>query len=71
MAGSSFLPVSRLGFVTRKVYTAFPVFPHPRSYLAELGADHFDRLDPQRLTRHLVRRLERLGHKVTLEPIAA
>jgi transposase len=38
---------------------------------AELGADHFDRLDPQRLTRHLVRRLQRLGHKVTLEPIAA
>lgn len=38
---------------------------------SELGADHFDRLDPQRLTRHLVRRLERLGHKVTLEPLAA
>ena len=27
-----------------------------------------DRLDPKRLTRYLVRRLERLGHKVTLEP---
>jgi transposase len=38
---------------------------------ADLGPDHFDRLDPQRLTRHLVRRLERLGHKVTLEPLAA
>jgi len=33
----------------------------------DLGAEHFDRLRPQQLTRHLVRRLERLGHKVTLE----
>lgn len=37
----------------------------------ELGADYFLRLDPQRITRGLVRRLEKLGHKVTLEPIAA
>ncbi len=33
----------------------------------ELGADYYDRLQPERLTRHLVRRLEQLGHKVTLE----
>lgn len=37
----------------------------------ELGADFFDRLDPKRLTRYLVKRLERLGHKVTLESDAA
>jgi transposase len=40
---------------------------------AELGADYFDRLDTERLTRTLVRRLERLGHKVILgekEPAA-
>ena len=36
----------------------------------DLGADHFDRLAPAQLTRHLVRRLERLGHKVTLEAAA-
>ena len=35
----------------------------------DLGAQHFDRLNPTQLTRHLVKRLERLGHKVTLEPI--
>jgi len=35
----------------------------------ELGAAHFDRLAPTQLTRYLVKRLERLGHKVTLEPI--
>jgi len=35
---------------------------------AELGPDFLDRLKPERLTRHLVKRLEALGHKVTLEP---
>ena len=37
----------------------------------ELGGDYFDRLGQQRLTRGLVNRLERLGHKVTLEPASA
>jgi len=32
----------------------------------ELGADYFDRLDPEGLTKQLVKRLEKLGHKVTL-----
>jgi len=35
---------------------------------AELGADFLERLEPERLTRQLVKRLEALGHKVTLEP---
>jgi transposase len=34
----------------------------------ELGPDFLDRLEPERLTRQLVQRLEKLGHKVTLEP---
>jgi transposase len=38
---------------------------------AELGADFLDRLEPERLTRQLVKRLEALGHKVTLEPCPA
>jgi hypothetical protein len=33
----------------------------------ELGGDYFDRLDEAGLTRRLVRRLESLGHKVTLQ----
>jgi transposase len=37
------------------------------STYADLGGDFFDRLEPQRLTRYYVKRLERLGHKVTLE----
>ncbi len=35
----------------------------------DLGADHFDRLAPARLERSLVKRLERLGYKVTLETL--
>jgi transposase len=35
---------------------------------AELGPDFLDRLEPERLTRQLIKRLEALGHKVTLEP---
>ena len=37
----------------------------------ELGADYFDRLGTARLLRYHVRRLEELGHRVTLEPAAA
>ena len=35
----------------------------------ELGADYLDKLQPQRLTRSLVKRLESLGHKVTITPL--
>lgn len=38
---------------------------------AELGADFLERLEPERLTRQLVKRLESLGHKVTLEAVQA
>jgi transposase len=34
----------------------------------ELGADYLERLEPERLKRNLVRRLERLGYQVNLEP---
>jgi transposase len=38
----------------------------------ELGGDYFvSREDPTKLTRHLVRQLERLGQRVTIEPVAA
>jgi transposase len=37
----------------------------------ELGGDYFiQREDPERLTRRLVHQLERLGQRVTLEPVA-
>ena len=37
----------------------------------ELGADFFDRLQPERLTHYYVKRLQRLGYTVTLESSAA
>ena len=35
----------------------------------ELGPNYFDQLNADGLRRSLIRRLERLGHKVTLEPL--
>ena len=35
----------------------------------ELGSDYLDKLQPQRLTHYLVKRLESLGHQVTLAPV--
>lgn len=35
---------------------------------AELGADYLEQLDPQRVTRCLLKRLQRLGYDVTLTP---
>jgi len=37
----------------------------------ELGADYFDRRSTDQRTKRLVRQLEKLGHTVTLEPLAA
>lgn len=36
----------------------------------DLGADYLDQLDPTRVTRRLVERLQRMGVKVTIEPHA-
>jgi len=35
----------------------------------ELGADYFDRLNADAIRPSLVRRLERLGHRLILEPL--
>jgi len=37
----------------------------------DLGADHFERRNEQQVQQQLVKRLERLGYKVTIEPLAA
>ena len=36
----------------------------------DLGADYYDRLHRKELERSLIRRLEKLGHKVILQPAA-
>jgi transposase len=46
---------------------AYHVLKRGTSY-QELGADFLDRLDPERTKRGLVKRLEQLGYKVSLEP---
>ena len=35
----------------------------------DLGSDYFQRANPERATRRLVKQLEALGHRVTLEPM--
>ena len=50
---------------------AWHLMAHDRDY-ADLGGDHFTRAtDAEARQRYLVRQLEALGHKVTLEPAAA
>ena len=41
----------------------------PKQDYEELGADCFDRLNADAIRRSLVRRLERLGHRVILKPL--
>ena len=48
---------------------AWHLLTHRRSYI-DLGGDYFEKLHRERLQESLVRRLEKLGHKVTLEPAA-
>ena len=37
----------------------------------ELGGDYFDKRNQQQVQQRLVKRLEQLGYKVTLEPTVA
>lgn len=49
---------------------AYHMLSGQRDY-QELGIDYFERRDVERTRRTLVRRLEALGHRVTLEPLGA
>ena len=48
---------------------AWHMLAHRQNY-RELGAEYLDRLHQKQLERVLVRRLEKLGHKVILQPVA-
>ena len=37
----------------------------------DLGLDYFDRINKDQLEKSLVKRLEKLGHRVTLQPSVA
>ena len=49
---------------------AYHVLRNGQSY-RELGSDHFDRLNADRLTRYHTKRLAALGYAVTLTKCAA
>jgi hypothetical protein len=58
------------GALVAVAHSLLMIFYHllkERTTYAELGGDFFDRLEPERLTRSYVKRLEALGHKVKLE----
>lgn len=40
------------------------------THYVDLGPDHFDNLDRQALVRRSVRRLEKLGYRVSIQPAA-
>ena len=42
-----------------------------RQTYIDLGADYFETRQKEKLTRSLVKRLEKLGHKVAIEQLAA
>lgn len=44
----------------------YHLLKNPNLEYCELGGDYFDKLDPNRLRRHLVKRLESLGYDVML-----
>lgn len=49
---------------------AYQLLKNGTSY-RDLGSDFFDRLEPERLKRFYLKRLQQLGHKVILEPYEA
>lgn len=56
--------------VTHSILTAIYYMLKYSVPYRDLGPDHFDRLNKARLTNYLVKRLESLGHRVTLEDAA-
>jgi transposase len=56
--------------VAHSLLTTVYSFTRAGTPYCDLGADYFDRLNRQNLERSLVRRLEKLGNRVTLEPVS-
>ena len=59
-----------LGAVAHSILVILYYLLKRRCTYRDLGPEYLDQLESKNLTRHLVRRLERLGHKVTLEAAA-
>jgi transposase len=63
--------IAEIGVGNSILTIAYHLLSDPDARFTDLGADHPDRLAPQRRKRHLIRELERLSdQKVTLEEVA-
>jgi transposase len=62
-------PAKAVTAVGHSILTAAWHMLHNGELYRELGGDYFVRQDPDRATKRLVRQLEALGHRVTLEPL--
>jgi transposase len=64
-------PKKALVAVEHAFLTAIWTMAHTGALYDDLGADYFTRQDPERLKRHALSQLQRLGYEVTLNPAAA
>jgi transposase len=64
-------PKKALVAVEHAILTAIWTMAHTGALYDDPGADYFTRRDPERLKRHALSQLQRLGYDVTLNPAAA
>jgi transposase len=64
-------PGKATGALRHSILTAAYHILEQKITYRELGADYFDQRTTEQRTKRLVRQLEKLGHTVTLEPLAA
>lgn len=64
-------PKKALVAVEHALLTAIWTMAHTGALYDDPGADYFTRRDPERLKRHALSQLQRLGYDVTLNPAAA
>jgi hypothetical protein len=55
---------------TYLIVIGYPLQKNQSNY-DDLGGNYFDRIHSDGLKRYLVKRLQQVGHKVTLEPMGA
>ena len=64
-------PKKALVAIEHAMVTAIWSMAHTGALYDDPGADYYTRRDPERLTRHALNQLQRLGYDVTLNPHAA
>ena len=64
-------PKKAIVAVEHAILTAIWTMAHTGALYDDPGADYYTRRDPERLKRHAMSQLQRLGYDVTLTPLAA